>query len=158
MCVYKAWVPCDYPDVLIVVCVCRIPPQYGQELSKGVTDVVGYAVFLHLLVSIWAYSQQDIFTLVRTPHAVVRGRSGKCLDPFASVPICCPLSSRTVYVAHLLTQAYENSSLARFIAEYSTWTDSVSTHQWPLVFILWYDHTCTYPSPYGSTDPSLCFT
>lgn len=57
---------------------CRIPPQYGQELSKGVTDVVGYAVFLHLLVSIWAYSQQDIFTLVRTPHARVPRRSGTC--------------------------------------------------------------------------------
>ena len=39
----------------------RIPPSYGRELSRGVANTIQVALLLHVLVSIWSFSQDDLF-------------------------------------------------------------------------------------------------
>ncbi len=40
----------------------RIPPQYGVGLSRGIANLVPYAIMLHLCVSIWSYSNESVFS------------------------------------------------------------------------------------------------
>lgn len=39
----------------------RIPPCYGRELSRGVANTIQIALLLHVLVSIWSFSQDNLF-------------------------------------------------------------------------------------------------
>lgn len=39
----------------------RIPPQYGRELSRGVANTIQVALLLHILVSMWAFGQDQLF-------------------------------------------------------------------------------------------------
>lgn len=40
----------------------RIPPQYGRELSRGVVNTIQYAFLCHLIISMWSYGQDNVFT------------------------------------------------------------------------------------------------
>lgn len=48
-------------DKLLFLRYYRVPPRFGRKLSRGVANTTQFALLLHLLVSIWAYAQNELF-------------------------------------------------------------------------------------------------
>lgn len=42
---------------------CKIPPTFDESLNTNVLNILPWAVFIHLAVSIYAYGNTDIFPL-----------------------------------------------------------------------------------------------
>lgn len=102
----------------------RIPPRFGHKLSRGVANIVQLALLLHLLVSIWAYAQDELFPadpassspstpLVRLVDQNTRW-TGPALHPYLIKPHIAPLVLTLVVLASAL--AARHALLACFNA------------------------------------------
>lgn len=95
----------------------RVPPRFGRKLSRGVANTTQFALLLHLLVSIWAYAQDELFPapdpsapspstpIIRSVTRVVdrfTRWTGPKLHPYLVRPHIAPLVLTLVVLAALL--------------------------------------------------------
>ena len=70
----------------------RIPPMYTDEMGKMSTKLIGYAVVVHLLMSIWMLGNREIFRSRSlrddiAAHASIELSTGSFLDQMHLFPI-----------------------------------------------------------------------
>lgn len=88
----------------------RVPPRFGRKLNRGVANIVQFSLLLHLLVSIWAYAQDELFPAEAgapsTPVVRLVDRNtrwtGPHVHPYLVKPHVAPLVATLVVLAAAL--------------------------------------------------------